>query len=230
MSILAAGTVVTSSANGDTETTLSSNPPKIEAPDPDLATVIEKVEQHYKSLKDFQADFVQLARILSYPEDQRSEGKVYLKRDRLMRWDYSSPSKDQYFIQGDSVIFYNPDVKQARHVNLTGKGGIRSPLVFFEGLRASEPDYIISLNQEPAFDRTDRVIVQLTPKNREKTPLYRILLFVSKSDYQVKRVDQYDLHGNVTELYFNNVHVNKNISDSHFVFDAPKGVEVIHQK
>jgi outer membrane lipoprotein carrier protein len=199
------------------------------SPDMDLAAVVQKVENHYKALKDFQADFVQLARILSYPKDQRSEGEVYLKRDRMMRWDYSSPSKDQYFIQGDHVIFYSPEVKQARRVNLAGKQGIRSPLVFFEGLKAAESDYILSINTDPVFDRTTRIVLQLTPKDRDKTQLLKILLFVSKSDYHVERVDQYDLYGDVTELYFKNVRVNQNLPDSLFQFEPPKGVEMIDQ-
>jgi len=197
--------------------------------DPDLATVVQKVEEHYKSLKDFQAHFIQLARITSFPEDQRSEGKVYLKRKRLMRWDYETPSKDQYFIQGDTVLFYSPDVKQARRINLAGKEGIRSPLVFFEGLKSSEPDYTISINTDPVFDRSTRTILQLTPKDRGKVPLIKILLFVDTSDYHVERVDQYDLYGNVTELYFRDVLVNQNLPDTLFTFEAPKGVEVIDQ-
>ncbi len=196
---------------------------------PDLATVIQKVEEHYKSLKDFQAHFIQLARITSFPEDQRSEGKVYLKRKRMMRWDYETPSKDQYFIRGDTVIFYSPDVKQARRINLAGMEGIRSPLVFFEGLKSSEPDYTISINTDPAFDRSTRTILQLTPRDREKIPLIKILLFVDKSDYHVARVDQYDLYGNVTELYFKDVQVNKDLPDTLFTFQAPKGVEIIDQ-
>jgi outer membrane lipoprotein carrier protein len=198
-------------------------------PKPDLATVVQKVEEHYKSLKDFQAHFIQLARITSFPEDQRSEGKVYLKRKRLMRWDYETPSKDQYFIQGDMVIFYSPDVKQARRINLAGKEGIRSPLVFFEGLKSSEPDYTISINTDPVFDRSTRIILQLTPKDREKVPLIKILLFVDTSDHHVERVDQYDLYGNVTELYFRDVQVNKDLPESLFIFQPPKGVEVIDQ-
>lgn len=197
--------------------------------EPDLATVMQRVEDHYKSLKDFQADFIQIARILSYPEDQRSEGKVYLKRDRLMRWDYLKPSKDQYFIRGDHVVFYSPDVKQARRADLGGKQGIRSPLVFFEGLKASEADYTLAINTDPAFDRTTRTILQLTPKDREKTPLLKILLFVDNADHHVARIDQYDLHGNVTELYFKNVRVNQGLPDSFFQFEPPKGVEVIDQ-
>jgi outer membrane lipoprotein carrier protein len=209
--------------NGDAETEQ-----KVEN-QPDLESVIQKVEHRYKSLKDFQAHFIQLARILSYPEDQRSEGKVYLKRDRMMRWDYETPSKDQYFINHDTVIFYSPDIKQARRISLTSHEGIRSPLVFFEGLKTAEPDYILSFNNEPIFDRSTRHILQLTPRNREKTPLLKILLFVDKSDYQVTRVDQYDLYGNVTELYFQDVKTNQKLPDSHFSFVPPKGVEVIVQ-
>ncbi len=199
------------------------------APALDLSTVIQKVEEHYKSLTDLQAHFIQLARILSYPQDQRSEGTVYLKRDRMMRWDYETPSKDQYFIRGDTVIYYAPDVKQARRINLSGREGIRSPLVFFEGLKSAEADYTIAFNNEPGFDRSSRYILELKPRDQKKIPLRRILLFISKADFQVERVDQYDLYKNVTELYFRNNRTNQGLPDSLFVFQPPEGVEVINQ-
>lgn len=195
----------------------------------DLSIIIDKVEDHYKSLKDFQARFIQVARILSYPEDQHSEGKVYLKRNQMMRWDYEKPSREQYFIQGETVIYYSPEVKQARKISLAGRGGIRSPLVFFEGLKKAESEYTISVNKDAIFDRATRHILQLTPRDSQKAQLLKILIFVSKSDYHVERIDQYDLYGNVTELYFKDVQVNQNIPESLFKFKAPKGVEVIDQ-
>ena len=211
-------------SNGDAETKQN------DLKQADLQAVIQNVEDRYKSLKDFHAHFIQLARILSYPEDQRSEGKVYLKRDRMMRWDYETPSKDQYYIHHDTVIFYNPDIKQARRVSVANREGIQSPLVFFEGLKSAEPDYVLSFNNDPIFDRSTRHILQLTPKDREKMPLLKILLFVDKSDYQVKRVDQYDLYGNVTELYFQDVKTNQKLPDSLFTFEAPKGGKIIDQQ
>jgi outer membrane lipoprotein-sorting protein len=194
-----------------------------------LAAVIDGVESHYRSLKDFQADFVQVARILSYPQDQRSEGKVYLKRKRRMRWDYSKPSQDQYYIDGDEVIQYSPEIRQARKVKLSGKGGIRSPLVFFEGLKSAEKDYSISFNSDPSFDRSTRYVLQLTPRDPKAVALRRILLFVDKKDFQVGRIDQYDLYGNVTELHFRDVKINQGLADSFFQFKAPTGVTVIEQ-
>jgi len=194
-----------------------------------LAAVIDGVESHYRSLKDFQAEFVQVARILSYPEDQRSGGRVYLKRKRKMRWDYSTPSKDQYFIDGEEVIQYSPEIRQARKVKLSGKGGVRSPLVFFEGLTSAEKDYAISFNVDPAFDRSTRYVLQLTPRAPKAVGLHRILLFVDKKDFHVGRIDQYDLYGNVTELHFRKVKINQGLTDSFFRFKAPEGVAVIEQ-
>jgi len=194
-----------------------------------LAAVIDGVEAHYQSLKDFQADFVQVARILSYPEDQRSEGRVYLKRKRMMRWDYSKPSKDQYYINGDEVIQYSPEIRQARKVKLSGKGGVRSPLVFFEGLKSAEKDYVISFNSDSVFDRSTRYVLQLAPRDSKAVALRRILLFVDKQDFHVGRIDQYDLYGNVTELHFRNVKINQGLTDSFFRFKAPAGVTVIEQ-
>ncbi len=199
------------------------------AVEPDLKDVIEKVEQYYKGLSDLQARFVQVARILSYPEDQRSEGTFYLKRKQKMRWDYEVPVKDQYFIDGETAIAYSPDVKQARRLRLAGKGGVRSPLVFFEGLTVAQAEYAMAFSADPSFDRTTRYILELTPKERKNPPLRKILLFVDKANFQVVRVDQYDLYGNVTELYFKESKVNQGLSDTLFRFDPPKGVEVIDQ-
>ncbi len=196
---------------------------------PDLQGVIERVEQYYKGVSDLQARFVQVARILSYPEDQRSEGTFYLKRKQMMRWDYETPVKDQYFINGETVIAYSPDVKQARRLRLAGKGGVRSPLVFFEGLTAAQSEYAIAFSADPSFDRSSRYILELTPRHREKPSLLKILLFVDKTTFQVVRVDQYDLYGNVTELYFKESKVNQGLSDTLFRFEPPKGVAVIDQ-
>ncbi|MDX1763106.1 MAG: outer membrane lipoprotein carrier protein LolA [bacterium] len=195
----------------------------------DLAAIVDQVEAYYKSLKDFEARFTQVARILSYPEDQNSEGKVYIRRNQMMRWDYEKPSQEQYYIQGETVIYYSPEVKQARRISLAGKGGIRSPLVFFEGLKKAEADYVIAMNTDPIFDRSTRHILQLTPRKAQEVQLHRILIFVNKSQYHVERIDQYDLHGNVTELYFKDVKINQDLPDSLFAFKAPEGVQIIDQ-
>ncbi len=195
----------------------------------ELTRVIRKVEEHYKAIQDFQADFVQIARILSYPEDQRSEGKVYIKRKRMMRWDYQKPSRDQYFIRGDTVIFYSPETGQARRAHLGHQNGIRSPLVFFEGLLASQSEYSISIAADSSTDRSRSIILRLDPKNREKEPVLKILLYINRKDYHIERIDQFDLYGNVTELYFRNIRLNQNLPDQRFEFEAPGGVEVIDQ-
>ncbi len=199
------------------------------AVEPNLKDVIQKVEQYYKGLSDLQARFVQVARILSYPQDQRSEGTFYLKRKQMMRWDYETPVKDQYFIDGETVIANSPDVKQARRLRLAGAGGVRSPLVFFEGLTAAQSEYAIAFSEDTSFDRTSRYILELTPKDREKPSLRKILLFVDKATFQVVRVDQYDLYGNVTELYFKESKVNQGLADTLFHFEPPRGVAVIDQ-
>ena len=194
---------------------------------PDVERVVRGVEEHYRGIREMEARFIQVARILSYPEDQRSEGKVYLKRPRRMRWDYTAPKEEHYYLDGDELIHYDPSLKQARRVRLDRAGGLRSPLVFFEGLSAARADYAISLNHDPALARPGRIVLQLTPRDRTAVPMQRILLFVDAADFHVQRVDQYDLYGNVTELHFRDVRANPGLADDLFTFKAPAGVEVI---
>src|SRR4051812_15225910 len=76
-----------------------------------LEPIIEGVERSFAHMDDYNSDFVQSFQD-SLNRKRQEAGHVYLKRSRMMRWEYKSPEEKYFISDGKSVYFYVPADKQ----------------------------------------------------------------------------------------------------------------------
>src|SRR5208337_1057552 len=73
--------------------------------------VLTEIQNRYEKTNDIEANFIQDYIGKGMKQPNRGEGKVYLKKKGMMRWDYTTPHQ-KLISDGHTLWFYQPDEKQ----------------------------------------------------------------------------------------------------------------------
>ncbi|MDY6820183.1 MAG: outer membrane lipoprotein carrier protein LolA [Deferribacterota bacterium] len=158
------------------------------------------------------ADFKQKTFLKNVGEDTYF-GKLYLIKGEKILWDYSKPYAQFYLFTKDSLTIYdsmnNQLIKQSSNTLGTEK-------LIFKLLM--EPE---SINDIFFIVVMDENRYKLYPK--ENIGLQYIELTLNGNI--VKKIKSIDEQGNNTEITFDNIEINKPISEATFEKELPKDVE-----
>jgi outer membrane lipoprotein carrier protein len=155
----------------------------------------------------------------------RGEGKVYLKKRGMMRWDYTTPHQ-KLISDGHTLWFYQPDEKQVLVSDLSNVLKERTPLAFLAGEGDLGRDFDLLNLKESVSQKEESYVIELTPKEPLAT-FSKLVLTVDKKAFTILQAEVFDAMGNVTRTRFINVRTNVGLSDPLFRFAAPPGTEVI---
>lgn len=193
---------------------------------PGADEVARRVQQFYAQTADYQASFTQTYHDLAAGAKKVNTGSVYFKKPGKMRWDYMKEegTRDKLYVSdGSSFWVYEYDFKQVFKQCLKDSQ-LPTSLSFLMGTG----DLLKEFNVEFTKKSTDaQPEIKLTPK--EATPKYKELRFtLDPATFQVMRTVIYDPYGNMNEILFAKVRVNKNLPDKGFEFKVPKGARVLN--
>lgn len=171
------------------------------------------------------ADFVQTSYFLGLDKIESSTGMVSFQKVAKMRWDYQTPTKQLFVMDGKNVWFYQPQQNQAIVTDLYNSFKSDVPVSFLLGMgKLSE-----TFNVQSACNTDNGILVTLSPKESDDS-LERFYLLVRKSDYAPIGVKIVDLGGNETSILFNNLQLNEKINAAEFEFTPPKGTDIIDNR
>ncbi|MEK7703226.1 MAG: outer membrane lipoprotein carrier protein LolA [Nitrospirota bacterium] len=192
-----------------------------------LQKTIQTLQETDQKINDIQADFTQEVTFEGFESSAKSNGKVFFKKDkadsRKMRWDYNSPSSQQIFIDGETLMQYTPQNQQVIRSVLGKQTGL--PIDLFMGMEKIEQ--IFSIAQQE-----DRVLL-LKPKKKGSNVIeMRVTLAPPPrvGGLFIQKVQIQEANGNLSEFIFKKLKINKDISDSTVSLKIPEGVEVIDLK
>ena len=190
----------------------------------DLSALVDGVERSLARMDDYNSDFVQ---IFHDPlnRKQQEAGHVYLKRSRMMRWEYKSPEEKYFVSDGKTVYFYVPADKQVNKEAVKDTFDDRMPLMFLLGrsdLQSEFKDFTL-LPTKPSLEGTK--VVRMTPKR--KTDLTELIMEVDPANYQIRRLRLAHADGSQSEFVFSNIRINTGVKASLFDFKVPAGVQVV---
>src|SRR5690349_23935571 len=97
-----------------------------------LNTLIDGVERSFARMNDYTSDFIQISKDL-LNRKQEAAGHLYLKRQRMARWEYTSPEEQLFVSDGKTVYFYVPSDKQVNREAVKDTFDDRIPLMFLLG-------------------------------------------------------------------------------------------------
>jgi outer membrane lipoprotein carrier protein len=188
---------------------------------PDLTAGVERL---FERMTDFSADFVQIFDD-GLNRKQQEGGHLYLKRSRMMRWEYKVPEEKYFISDGKTVYFYVPADKQVNREAAKDTFDDRMPLMFLLGksnLRSEFTRFEL-LNAKPALEGTK--VIRMFP--RRKTDLKEVVMEVDPANYHIRRLRLVHNGGSQSEFIFSNIRTNIGLKASLFDFKVPPGVQVV---
>jgi len=201
-----------------------------------VKTLHQTLHETYEKMSDLEADFSQSVIFEGFDTTSDSKGKVYFKRGEgqralrgqrallgKMRWDYAAPTRQQFFVNGETVLHYTPENKQALLSVLAKETGL--PIDLFFSIEKIEALFHISQIKENAL------LLKPKEKGSHITQMMLTLAPLPKGNGPfVKEIRLFEENGNQSVFQFSNFRINTALSEQFFSFTIPEGVEVIDLK
>jgi outer membrane lipoprotein carrier protein len=175
-------------------------------------------------MRDLSTDFVQVFQD-SLNQKRQESGHLYLRRPRMMRWEYQSPEEKLFISDGKTVYFYVPGERQVNKDKVSEAIDERMPLMFLVGQSDLRKEFsqISLLNSKPFLAGTK--VLRMYPKR--KSDVKEIVMEVDPANYHIRRLLLTYSDGSLSEFIFSNVRTNTGVQASLFEFKVPAGVQVL---
>jgi outer membrane lipoprotein-sorting protein len=184
------------------------------------AVSIQSLKNHIKeaalTTRSITCDFEQEKEMSMITEKIKSSGKFYLKKEKMLRWEYTQPFSYIIIIKNDHISI--KDENQVSHFNInTNKVFLeinRVILGSIQGTLLSDEQNFKAL----FFENPSSWVVKLktlTPKLKES--LLEIVLYFDRNDYTVNRLEMHEPGGDCTRIKFSAKKLNQPIADEKFV-------------
>jgi outer membrane lipoprotein carrier protein len=183
---------------------------------------LDAIQNHYEKILTFEANFIQESYIRLMNQTQIVEGKVKIKKPGKMRWVYGAPEEQVLISDENTLWLYIPEEEQATKVPVESIYSSNTPALFLAG----QGKLTQAFNVESVNQQKKKIIVTLIPKTTQES-LARLVLFADKKNYQITGSTVYDKLGNKTTIRFNQIRVNKKISEEQFQLNTPPNVEIL---
>ena len=191
-----------------------------------LEEVVARVQQRYEKTQAFTADFQQTSLLRSLNKEQKSTGKVYIRKPGKMRWEYETPEQQLIVSDGKTVWIYTPSLGQVIENPLSTAYDSKTPALFLAGLGNIEEDFVIRFSPRYSDASEGDYILELRPKDSQLY-LSKLEITVNRKDFIMEQSIAHDPMGNVITLQFSNIQTNVDLSVSTFQFQVPEGAERI---
>jgi outer membrane lipoprotein carrier protein len=205
--------------------------------------VVSRFEARYRSARTLQATFLE-----RYSENGRpvraEAGTVYFRRPGKMRWEYESPEKNLFLVDGKNAWFYVPADHTATRVPAKESTDWRTPLALLAGeMKVSRIcDRILAAAQEaPESPANAMLYCELRGAEAPKSPQTHsndeqkrseageaVYFEVVQSSGDLVRVLVKNPGGVSIEFRFSNWQSDPSVEDSLFRFTVPPGVAIVN--
>ena len=177
--------------------------------------VKQQISQAAAAIKSMQCDFVQTKQLKMLNDKVVSKGKMYYLQNDKLRWEYSSPYKYIFILNGSKVQLKNDKRNDVIDVEKNK--------VFKEIARIMMSSVVGDcLNDTRSFkttiaDAKTHWLATLVPQRREMKQMFNsIKLYFDKKRLMVTRVEVIEKNGDKTIIELKNVKTNGQIASSIF--------------
>lgn len=192
---------------------------------PSADQVASRVQAFYNQTRAFQARFQQDYTVKAFNKRKRSVGTVSFERPGKMSWKYDEPNGNRVVSDGSILKVYEKNNNQLFEQPVN-ESQYPAALAFLMGRGDLKKSFRLRLLDAKRLRFEGGYVLEATPKN--PTPAYqKVLMYVDAATAQVRRMLILDAQGNRNMFTFDNPVVNGRIPAAEFIFDAPKGVNVV---
>ncbi len=164
------------------------------------------------------SEFIQVKEMAMLNEKITSQGRFYFKREKKLRWEYTSPysyiivfTNDMITVKSDDQVnrFNLQSNKVFRQINRIILGSIQGTLLMDD------------LNFKASYSESkDSYMVRLQPLAQQiRESLAGIVIWFNRVDLTVNRLELLEPGGDVTAIRFVNQLINQPVGDEKFVVD-----------
>ena len=192
--------------------------------------VVKKLQGRYEQTKDLQADFQQTTRIEGFATPLTSNGRMFIKKPGLLRWDYREPTVEEIYVTRNDVMMYVPEHKQVLVGKLTQMAASQAPLQLLQGVAKIEEEFDIESTRGGERGEGGLPLITLTPKSTEpdaSRSVSKLVVEVQPKTYFIKTVTIHEISGNISTFIFSGLKPNTGLKSDLFEFKVPAGVEVV---
>ncbi len=173
----------------------------------------------FTEIKTFEARFGQIVLNESLEEVDEGQGKVWISRPGLFRWDYEAPDAQEIVGDGFNVWIHDVELEQVTVRNQQEALG-NTPAILLAGTGNLEDNYIVEdIGTQGRFDW-----VNLIPRDQNSSFEEVRIGF---EDNRLRLMELLDNLGQKTRISFVDLKENVFISSTIFDFVAPDGVDII---
>jgi outer membrane lipoprotein carrier protein len=206
----------------------------------DTSLPVKRLEATYRAARTIQVIFLE-----QYSENGRvvrtEAGAAYFRRPGKMRWEYQSPEKNLFLVDGKTAWFYVPGDHTVTRVPAKQSTDWRTPLALLAGeMKLSRICARVDLAADEMPDKDADVVLSCPLKGSETAanPASKnevahakrdLLLFeVAHDTNQLVRIVIRGAGGVDIEFKFKDWQFNPAVPDSFFRFEVPPGVAIVN--
>jgi len=200
-----------------------------QAPDP-AKSFARLLEQHYRQPRTLQAVFLE-----RYSEGQRQarieSGTVYFRRPGQMRWEYDSPEKKLFLVDGKTTWFYVPYDHTVTKAPVKESSDWRTPLALLTGKadlsRLCSRIDVVEQKGIPAGHAVLRCVPKEAKGASEGDNYADVLLELDTATGELARIEIRQPGGIELEYRFGNWQSDVPLAGDLFRFQVPSGVAIV---
>lgn len=207
----------------------------------DAGTLVQKFERRYRGSSTLQAAF--LERYLERGKEVRSEsGMAYFGKPGKMRWEYQSPERNLFVVDGKWSWFYVPADHTATRIRARESSDWRTPLALLAGeMKVSRICALVQVDPQARPLNSNGIMLQCvlrgSPPEKPREAGNAVSLLDSQAANvsfeldgatgELLRIVMFDPGGVQIEFRFADWQFNPRLEGSKFHFDPPVGVAIV---
>jgi|SRR5579871_711824 outer membrane lipoprotein carrier protein len=201
-------------------------------PSDDAQLFVKKLEDAYRRSRTLQTSFLQ-----EYSEGgktTRSEaGTAYFRRPGKMRWEYASPEKNLFVVDGKFAWFYVPADRTVSRVAAKQSEDWRTPLALLAGeMKVSRVCSKVSLAADQPKDESLvklGCVIRGTEKDAKSGASHDSAYFeIARATGELEKIAVLSAGGVRMEMRFSNWKYDPPASEELFHFQPPPGVVIVN--
>ena len=222
----AAMLLLISTAHADSEMSAASDPERSSCPAGTGEATARLIQTRYEGIRDIEANFEQTNESALFAGQpmmtaEAKTGRVVFAKPGKMRWSYVSPEPSVVVSDGHRLWIYDVPGKSITLLEVTAGFLSGAAVQFLLG----DGQILESFEVEATACTSDRITLDLVP--RGEATYERLGLVADRISGDIVGTSMLDLFGNLTEIRFRDIEINRDPPASTFELEIPDGVEVI---